>query len=351
MNVLVINPGNTSTKVAYWEDEKEVWREEISYDVETLKRFPSILDQMEMRLQNIKGLLQVHNVEKIDCVMGRGGLFKPLEGGTYRVNNKMVADIKSGNMRAEHISNIGALLALEIAQEYNAEAFIADPVSVDEFDDVARISGIPELEREALQHTLNIKRTARKACEQINKEFNKANYVVAHLGSGISICPVRGGRIVDANNAIQEGPFSPERAGGLPAYSLMELCLSGNYDKRWFKKRLIGNGGMVAYLGTNDLRQVLKMIDEGDKKAKLIYDAMAYQIAKEIGAMATVLKGNVDAILLTGGLARSDRLCRDIEERVGFIAPVIVFPGENEMEALAEAGFRVLKGEEKPKEY
>ena len=351
MNVLVINPGNTSTKVAYWEDGKEVWREEITYDVETLKKFSSVLEQMYTRLQHIKSILQVNKVERIDCVMGRGGLFKPLEGGIYRVNERMVADIKSGNMRAEHISNIGALLALEIAREYNVQAYIVDPVSVDEFDEVARVSGIPEIEREALQHTLNIKRTVRKACEQIGMDIGNANFVVAHLGSGISVCPVRAGRIVDTNNAIQEGPFSPDRAGGLPAYSLMELCFSGRFDKAWFKKRMIGNGGMVAYLGTNDLREVLRMIDHGDKKAKLIYDAMVYQIAKEIGAMATVLRGEVNGILLTGGLARSDRLCRDIEQRVGFIAPVLVFPGENEMEALAEAGFRILKGEETPKEY
>jgi len=350
MKVLVINPGNTSTKVALWEDEREVWKEEIEYD-ESIKKFSKATEQIEFRFNSIIQLLSLHNVENLDCVIGRGGLFKPLEGGTYEVNEKMIQDILSGNMKAEHISNIGAILAKKVADNFNVKSYIVDPVSVDEFEDVARISGIPEIEREALQHTLNIKRTARKAASDLGIEFEKSRFVVAHLGSGISICPVRYGRIIDANNAIQEGPFSPDRAGGLPAYSLMELCFSGKYDKNWFKKRMVGQGGLYAYLGTSDLRKVFEMIDNGDDKAKLVYNAMVYQIAKEIGAMSTVLFGKIDAILLTGGLAKSERLVKDLTERINFIAKVLVYPGENEIEAMAEAGFRVLKGIEKVKEY
>ncbi len=350
MRVLVINPGNTSTKIALWENENEKWREDIEYD-ESIKKFSKATEQIEFRFNSIIQLLNLHKVDNLNCVIGRGGLFRPLEGGTYEVNEKMIQDIMSGNMKAEHISNIGAVLAKKVADKFNVKAYIVDPVSVDEFEDVARISGIPELEREALQHTLNIKRTVRKAADMLGIYIENSRFIVAHLGSGISICPVRHGRIIDANNAIQEGPFSPDRAGGLPAYSLMELCFSGKYDKNWFKKRMVGGGGLYAYLGTSDLRKVFEMIDNGDKKAELIYKAMIYQIAKEIGAMATVLYGQIDAILLTGGLAKSERLIRDISERINFLGRILVFPGENEIEAMAEAGFRVLKGVENIKEY
>lgn len=350
MLVLVINPGNTSSKVALWEDEMEKWREDIEYD-ESIKKFSKATEQIEFRLNSILQLLNHHRVEKLDCVIGRGGLFRPLKGGVYEVNEKMIQDIMSGNMKAEHISNIGAILAKRVGEKFKVKAYIVDPVSVDEFEDIARVSGIPEIEREALQHTLNIKRTARKAAQLLGIEFENSRFIVVHLGSGFSICPVKYGKIVDANNAIQEGPFSPDRAGGLPAYSLMELCFSGKYDKNWFEKKMVGGGGLYAYLGTSDLRKVFEMIDNGDKKAELIYKAMIYQIAKEIGAMATVFYGDFNAILLTGGLAKSDRVVKDISERVNFLGKILVFPGENEIEAMAEAGFRILKGKEEIKEY
>lgn len=350
MIVLVINPGNTSTKISLWEDEKEKWREDIEYD-ESIKKFSKATEQIEFRLNSIFQLLNHYMVKELSCVIGRGGLFKPLEDGIYEVNDKMIQDIMNGNMKAEHISNIGAILAKRVAEKFNVKAYIADLVSVDEFEDVARISGIPEIEREALQHTLNIKRTARKASELLGIDFQNSRFIVAHLGSGISICPVKYGRIIDVNNAIQEGPFSPDRAGGLPAYSLMELCFSGKYDKIWLKKRMVGGGGLYAYLGTSDLRKVFDLIDNKDKKAELVYRAMIYQIAKEIGAMATVLCGEINAILLTGGLTKSERLIKDLSERINFLGKILIFPGENEIEAMAEAGFRALKGIEEVKEY
>jgi len=351
MRILVINPGNTTTKIALYNDDKEEWREVVEYDINTLKRFPRYIDQVTMRFENVKQILALHNINELDTVVGRGGLFKPLEGGVYRINSLMINDIKNGNMVGEHISNIGAILAKNTAEIFDVPAFIVDPVSVDEFDDVARISGIPEIKRVALQHTLNIKRTVRLGAKKLNLDIQNTNFVVAHLGSGISVCPVRRGRIVDANNAIQEGPFSPERAGGLPANSLVDLCFSGKYERQWIKKRLVGQGGLVAYLGTNDLRKVEKRINIGDETAKLIFDAMVYQIGKEIGAMATVLRGNIDAILLTGGLAYSKKLIDNLTHRISFIAPVLIFPGENEMGALAEGVLRVLNGKEREKEY
>jgi butyrate kinase len=351
MRILVINPGNVSTKISLYTNEKEEWKEVIEYDVNTIKKFSSPMDQLTMRLQDIRKILETHDLSNVDAVVGRGGLFKPLLSGVYRANNSMIEDIKNGKMTGKHMSNIGAILAKEIGDSFDVPSFIVDPVSVDEFEDVARISGIPEIERVALQHTLNIRRTARLGAKKLGVNFENANFVVAHLGSGISVCPLKNGKIIDANNAIQEGPFSPERAGGVPANTLVDICFSGNYEKKWIKKRLVGQGGFVAYLGTNDLRKVEEKINAGDRKSKLVFDAMIYQIAKEIGGMATVLEGKVDAILLTGGLAYSKMLIDNLIERISFIGPILIFPGENEMESLAEGALRVLTGKEKEKEY
>ncbi|HID93284.1 MAG TPA: butyrate kinase [bacterium (Candidatus Stahlbacteria)] len=351
-NILVVNPGSTSTKIAVFKDNRPIFDETITYSKATLEKYDNILEQRNMREEDIKNALKgAIALKDLDAVVGRGGLLRPLESGTYRVTEKMVNDIINGRVQADHASNIGAVLAYDIAKEVNIPAFIADPVSVDEFDDIARISGIPDIERKSLLHALNVRAVALQAANDMGKNLNELNLIVAHLGGGITICPIRHGRIVDVNNAIEEGPFAPERAGGLPSFSLVKLCYSGKYTEKEMKRKLVGGGGLVAYLETNSVEEVEKRIDQGDRKAKLVFEAMAYQIAKEIGAMATVLKGAVDKIIITGGCAHSVRLINLIKERVSFIAPVFVYPGAFEMQALANAALRVLRGEEKEKTY
>lgn len=350
--VLVINPGATSTKIALFESNEIKNSKKVEYRANELKGFSKSTDQIDFRWKDIEKVIEEWKLDKVEGVVGRGGLFKPLQSGIYSVNDIMVNDIKEGNMVAEHISNIGAILAKKSADKLGAVAFIVDPVSVDEFEDVARISGIPEIERKALQHTLNIKQVMRRACIELKIKESEANFVVAHLGSGISICPIKNGRIIDANNAIEEGPFSPERSGGLPTYSFFELCFSGKYEEEWIKKRLIGNGGLASYLGTNDLRDVEDMIDKGDEKADLIYRAMVYQTAKEIGAMSAALGIKPKCIILTGGLAHQKRFIDNLTRRISFLTDkVLVYPGEDELTSMADAAFRVLNGEEKVKEY
>ena len=288
--------------------------------------------------------------ESLAAVVGRGGLLKPMPGGTYKVTEAMIEDLKIG-VQGEHASNLGGIIAKGIADEQGIPSFIVDPVAVDEFDDIARISGLPELPRKSLVHALNVKAVGRRAARDMGKELTDVNFIVAHLGGGISIAPVKQGRIVDVNNANDGGPFSPERAGGVPVGDLIKLCYSGKYSQAELKKMTVGKAGLVGYLGTNDARDVIKMIENGDKKAELVFDAMAYQIAKEIGAMAAVLMGKVDAIVLTGGIAYSNLLCEKISKRVEFIAPVKVYAGEDEMLALAEGAQRILNNEEQAKIY
>jgi len=351
--ILAINPGSTSTKIALYDGEEEVWTEKISYKKDKINEFDSIIDQLDMRKSDIDALLKEKNVlpQDLDAVVGRGGPFKPLESGTYIVNDSLINDIKGGNVQAEHISNIGALLANDIAQKAGIPSYFVDPVSVDEFEPVARISGIPEIERKSLVHALNVKATAYKEAKRVSKPLDELNLIVAHLGGGISICPVKSGKIVDTNNANEGGPFSPERAVSLPSSSLAKLCFSGKFSYKEIKKRIVGNGGLSAYLGTNNMQEVVKRVKSGDNKAALIFDAMVYQIAKEIGAMATVLFGKIDSILLTGGMAAEEFLVNAIKERISFLAPVVVYPGENEMESLVMGVLRVLRKEENVKEY
>ena len=289
-------------------------------------------------------------LEDLIAVVGRGGLLRPMPGGTYEITPKMLEDLKIG-YQAEHASNLGGVIAFEIATKVSIPSFIVDPVAVDEILDVARISGLPEIPRRSLVHALNIKAVTRRVCTKLNKSFEDSTYVVAHIGGGISVSPVKNGRILDVNNANEEGPFSPERSGGLPVGDLAKLAFSGKYTLKQLKKKLTGEGGLVAYLNTNDGRIVDKMIDDGDKSAELIFKAMAYQIAKEIGAMATVVSGKIDAIILTGGLAHNKRLTTWISEMVSFIAPVELVPGEDEMLALAQGTLRILNGEERAKIY
>lgn len=351
--LLTINPGSTSTKIAIYDNEKPVLVETIRHSTEELAPYGSIFEQYEFRKNviletlNEKGI----NITKLNAVVGRGGLLKPIPGGTYAVNQAMIKDLEKGVL-GEHASNLGGMIANEIASQLNIPSFIVDPVVVDEMEDVARISGMPEIERKSIFHALNQKAVARRAAKDMGKEYNQVNFIVAHLGGGISVGAHQKGRVIDVNNALDgEGPFSPERSGGLPVGDLAKLCFSGKYSHGEIKKMITGKGGLVAYLGTNDGRDVTKMISEGNKEAELVFEAMAYQVAKEIGSCAAVLSGNVDAILITGGLAYGETLVNWIKKRVEFISQVLVYPGEDEMIALAEGGLRVLRGEEKAQEY
>lgn len=351
--LLIINPGSTSTKIAIYDNEKPVFEEVLRHSAEELAPYPTIYSQYQFRKDVILETLSRKdiNLTKLSAVVGRGGLLHPIPSGTYEVNDRMVEDLRMG-LLGQHASNLGGILAREIASQLNIPAFIVDPVVVDEMEEVARLSGMPDIERISIFHALNQKAVARRAARDLGKSYEEANLIVAHLGGGISVGAHKKGRVVDVNNALDgEGPFSPERSGGLPAEGLLKLCFSGKYTMDEIKKKMVGKGGLVAYLKTNDAREVEKMIEEGNKEAELIYRAMAYQIAKEIGNCAAVLCGQVDAIVLTGGIAHSKMLTGWIKERVEFISQVMTYPGEDEMSALAEGGLRVLRGEEKAKEY
>lgn len=351
--ILVINPGSTSTKIAVFDDDKEIFKKNLSHSKEELSKFEKIVEQYEFRKDVILSTLKEEGVklEGLSAVVGRGGLLRPIPGGTYRVNEAMIHDLKIG-LQGEHASNLGGILAHEIARPYGIPAFIVDPVVVDEMEPIAKISGLPEIERRSIFHALNQKAVARLAAKDMGKKYEDVNLIVVHLGGGISVGVHRKGRVIDVNNALNgDGPFAPERAGGLPVWDAMKLALSGKFTEHELKKKLAGQGGIVAYLGTNNMREVEKMVKAGDEKATLIFQAMAYQVAKEIGADATVLKGEVDAIVITGGLAHSELFVGWIKERVSFIAQVLVYPGEDEMRALACGALRVLRGEEQAREY
>ena len=351
--ILSINPGATSTKVALYINDTPLKVEVIRHLPDDLSSFKVTLDQLDYRRNLVLKFLQENKVKVSDlsAVVGRGGPFKALESGTYLVNERMLSDVKSGNIQADHPSNLGALIAHEIVKGTDVPAFIVDPVSVDEFIPEARISGLPLIERKSLSHALNQKMVARKAVKKLEKKYDELNLIVVHLGSGISVSSHLKGRMIDVNNANDMGPFSPQRVGALPVTGLAKLCYSGKYNQKEMIQLLTKKGGLLAHLGTDSVEEVEKRINGGDQRARLVYDAMVYQIAKEIGAMATTLEGKVDAIVLTGGIANSKRLTDTITRKVKFIAPVMVFPGEDEMEALTLGVLRVISGEEKAKEY
>lgn len=351
--VLVINTGSTSTKVAVYEDKNPVFVESIIHPMEELRPFDKVFDQYEYRMNAVHKKLEEKNIDikTLDAVVGRGGLVKPIEGGTYNVNDKMVEDLRTGIM-GQHVTSLSGVMANEIANTIGVPSYIVDPVVIDEMEEVAKISGMPEIRRKSIFHALNQRACARHYAEEIGKKYEDINVIVAHMGGGVSIGTHRKGKIIDVNNALYgEGPFSIERTGSLPVGDLVTLCYSGKYTEDEMQKKIAGKGGFMAYLGTNDAVEIKNRIDNGDKYAELIYNAMTYQISKEIGAAAAVLCGKVDAILLTGGLAYGKDFDKLIADRVSFIAPVKVYPGGNEMLALAEGALRVLKGEEKAKEY
>lgn len=350
--LLIINPGSTSTKIAVFEEEKSIFETTLRHSASELKGFSRIWDQFDFRKKILIEELKKAGFDPKDftAVIGRGGILRPIPGGTYRVGAKMLEDLRLA-VRAEHASNLGAIMAYSIASEIPVESFIVDPVCVDELEPMARITGMPEFERDSIFHALNIRAIARAAARDLGKPLKELNFVIAHMGGGISVCAMRGGKVVNVNYALCEGPFTPERSGSVPLFRFAEMCFSEKYTPGEIRKKINGQGGLVAYLDTNDATLVEKRIAEGDDYARLIYEAMAYQVAQEIGARATVLKGNVDAVIITGGVARSKMLTDWITERVSFIAEVRIYPGEDEMQALAMGGLRVLRGEEEALAY
>ncbi len=352
--VLAINPGSTSTKIAIYYGEECEFVENIKHSSEEIANFTKIADQYEFRKEIILNKLKSTGIDltTIEAVVGRGGLVKPIKSGVYRINEALKADLRVGVL-GEHASNLGGLIADDIAKSLpNAKGYIADPVVVDELEDVARFSGHPEIQRVSIFHALNQKAIARIYAKSLDKKYEELNLIVVHLGGGISVGAHKKGRVIDVNQALNgDGPFSPERTGSLPVWELAKLCFSGKYTQDDIKKMITGKGGYVAYLGTNDAYEVEKRIKAGDDKASLVRDAMAYQVAKEIGSMAAVLEGDVDGILLTGGIAYDKDFNIYIESKVKFIAPVVPYPGEDEMRALALNGLMVINGEVTPSEY
>ncbi len=349
MFVLVINPGSTSTKFSVFADQDNVFERVLRHSTADLAGFENVIAQYNFRKNVILDALDEagYSLDRFDAIVGRGGLLRPLKGGTYRVNEAMLADLKSCKY-GEHASNLGAILAAALALEIDKPAYIVDPVVVDEMVDLARLSGHPLIERKSIFHALNQKAVARVIAAKYHRAYQDMNLIVAHMGGGISVGLHRHGATVDVNNALDgDGPFTPERAGSLPASSFAGLCYSGDFTVAEIKKLLKGKGGLVAYLNTNDAREVVQRIEDGDDYAQLVLKAMAYQVAKEIGALAAANKGAIDAIILTGGLAYEQKyLIPWIIEGVSFIAPVEVLPGEFEMDALAAGAIRVLNKEE-----
>jgi len=350
--ILAINPGSTSTKLAVFRNDQKLFDASLSHSAEELGQFERINDQRDFRTRIVMDFLEENDfdVHELTAVVGRGGLLPPMESGTYNVNNAMLDYLRNTNW--EHASNLGAMIADAIARPMDIPAFIVDPVVVDEMDDLARVTGLPEIKRVSIFHALNQKAAAREAAEKIGKAYTDCNLIVAHMGGGISIGAHRKGRVMDVNNALNgDGPFSPERAGSVPTWPLIEWVLSGKLSEGEMKKRITGQGGVVAHLGTNDMREVEKRVDEKDPEAEFILRAMAYAIAKQIGSMATALSGDLDAIVMTGGIAYDKRLVGWIRERIEFLAPIIVLPGEDEMRSLVLGGLRVLNGEESAMEW
>lgn len=350
--ILVINPGSTSTKVAVYLDETPVFSESYSHSAQELSRFKRVIDQLEWRRQFVYKALEDHGfeLEKLSAVACRGGRLKPLASGTYLVNDRMLNDSRRG-LQGEHASNLACIIGDEIARRVGVPAFIVDPVSVDELDDIARITGVREIQRNSLSHALNMKAMARRAAKTLGMSYKDARLIVAHMGGGGSVSAHVDGRMVDLYNCDKEGPFVAERAGGLPTLDLVNLCYSGRYSKEEVLRMLVGGGGLMSHLNTRDIREIEARIDSGDKHAEFVLRAMAYGFAKAIASLSATLEGKVDAIVITGGMAYSSRLVDWIKSRVSFIADVLVFPGENELEALALGALRVLRNEEPAKIY
>ena len=350
--ILALNPGSTSTKIGVFKNENQIFEATVRHSTKVLEQYTKIWDQYTFRKDEIIQTLEANNLflSELDAVVGRGGLIKPIPSGVYYIDEEMIQDARIG-YQGQHASNLGCVIAYSIGWEFGIPSYIVDPPAVDDFEPLARISGYAEIERKSLLHALNVFATSRIFAKEHGKSFENLNLIVAHLGGGISVSAVKNGKAINANNGIDEGPFTPERSGSLPMIQFIKLCLSGKYSEPELRKIIAGKGGLVSYFNTNKAHEVEAMALAGSEKFRLVYEAMAYQIAQEIGARATNLHGKVDAIIITGGIAHSDLLCKWIEERVSFIAKVHRYPGELELEALAYGVLRVLRGEESSKSY
>ena len=350
---LIINPGSTSTKIGVFEDETLLFEETLRHSTEEIAQYASIVDPKDFRKQIILDLLKEKDfdIRSLQVLVGRGGMLKPIPGGTYAVSDDLLHDLKIGK-QGQHASNLGGILAREIGDEIGVPSYIVDPVVVDELMPIARYSGVPELPRTSVFHALNQKAVAKRYAKEKGVPYESLNLIVVHMGGGVSVGAHEKGRVIDVFNALDgDGAFSPERAGAVPSGALIRMCFSGEYTEKEVYKKIVGGGGFNAYLGTNDMRDVAKMIDEGDTHADEVREAFILQVCKNIGSMSCVLKGKVDAIIVTGGIAYNKAVVDKMEERAGFIAPFTVYPGEDELLALAQGALRVLNGEEKAMEY
>ena len=350
---LIINPGSTSTKIGVFEDETLLFEETLRHSTEEIAQYASIVDQKDFRKQIILDLLKEKDfdIRSLQVIVGRGGMLKPIPGGTYAVSDDLLHDLKIGK-QGQHASNLGGILAREIGDEIGVPSYIVDPVVVDELMPIARYSGVPELPRTSVFHALNQKAVAKRYAKEKGVSYESLNLIVVHMGGGVSVGAHEKGRVIDVFNALDgDGAFSPERAGAVPSGALIRMCFSGEYTEKEVYKKIVGGGGFNAYLGTNDMRDVAKMIDEGDTHADEVREAFILQVCKNIGSMSCVLKGKVDAIIVTGGIAYNKAVVDKMEERAGFIAQFTVYPGEDELLALAQGALRVLNGEEKAMEY
>ncbi len=350
---LIINPGSTSTKIGVFEDETLLFEETLRHSTEEIASYASIVDQRDFRKQIILDLLKekAFDIHSLQVVVGRGGMLKPIPGGTYAVSDGLLEDLKIGK-QGQHASNLGGILAREIGDSIGVPSYIVDPVVVDELMPISRYSGVPELPRTSVFHALNQKAVAKRYAKEQGKAYDSLNLIVVHMGGGVSVGAHEKGRVVDVFNALDgDGAFSPERAGAVPTGALIKMCFSGEYTEKEVYKKVVGNGGFNAYVGTNDMRDVEKMVQGGDQKAAEVREAFIMQVAKNIGSMACVLKGQIDQIIITGGIAYDKVVVGGLRERAGFLAPITVYPGEDELLALAQGALRVMSGEEKAMEY
>ena len=348
-NILTINPGSTSTKIALFKDNELEFEQVLRHPAEELNQFSKLIDQYEYRKEKIINFLEEKNItlKDLDAISCRGGLIGPIPSGTYTINDSLFTRLSTDVV---HASNLAGIIGYNLSKELGIPSYITDPVTVDEMAPIAKVTGIPGIERKSKFHALNQKAIARRAAKQLNRKYDESNFIVIHIGGGISIGAHEKGKVIDVNNVIDgDGPMAPTRAGSIPVEAVIDLCFSGKYTRTELKEYVSQRAGLTDYLGTSDVRDVQEMMEQGNEQAKMLYEAMAYQICKNVGAMATVLKGKIDAIVVTGGVAYSKQFIRLLKERIDFIGEVIVIPGEEEMLALAEGALRVLTGEEEAK--
>ena len=348
-NILTINPGSTSTKIALFKDNELEFEQVLRHPAEELNQFSKLIDQYEYRKEKIINFLEEKNItlKDLDAISCRGGLIGPIPSGTYTINDSLFTRLSTDVV---HASNLAGIIGYNLSKELGIPSYITDPVTVDEMAPIAKVTGIPGIERKSKFHALNQKAIARRAAKQLNRKYDESNFIVIHIGGGISIGAHEKGKVIDVNNVIDgDGPMAPTRAGSIPVEAVIDLCFSGKYTRTELKEYVSQRAGLTDYLGTSDVRDVQEMMEQGNEQAKMLYEAMAYQICKNVGAMATVLKGKIDAIVVTGGVAYSKQFIRLLKERIDFLGEVIVIPGEEEMLALAEGALRVVTGEEEAK--